>query len=414
MSNNFIPAGLISLGGYLPAKHVPEEQRSELVKFLREETLLYDEYIDEIEETGNLPGRVETNFDGWESQPWFEAWLEKLPPKKRSDPFQGAKERRRVPMDPYSWKNSLVPHPMLSSDAETLAGALAIFHSGIDKSEIDLVLCSSLVPDSHVPLDASLVQHKLGLENAGAYNVDTCCSSFVTMMEIAMNLVQCGTKKKVLIVGSALDSIINDKTTYYSVYIGDGAMAGIVGEVEDGYGLISSHSTSTGSRHEAIMFRKRKPNLMVPTVQGSTHEQEYVTFYDMEQCKEIAEEAHHDMKNVVGKALGKVGCGESDIDFFVTHQPVPWTPDVWRKALGLPKEKFYNSFEKYGNIAVAAAPTNHLEAVEQGLIKEGDRVIIASSGVGENHIAVYHRVSPQLIKNNCLASLQRVEESCLC
>jgi 3-oxoacyl-[acyl-carrier-protein] synthase-3 len=413
MSKTMKTAGLISLGGYLPAKPVPEEKCNDLVKYLREETLLYSEYIDEIEETGNLPGRIETNFDGWESQPWFEAWLEKLPSKKRADPFQGAEERRRVPMDPVSIKKSLVPHPMLSSDAETLAAAIAIFNSGIDKDEIDLVLCSSLVPDFHVPMDASLVQHKLGLKNAGAYNVDTCCSSFITMMEIAMNAVRCGTKKKVLIVGSALDSIINDKTTYYSVYIGDGAMAGIVGEVEDGYGFLSSHSTSTGSRHEAIMFRKRKPNLMIPTSQGSSHEQEYVTFYNKEQQKEIAMEADQDMYNVVNKTLGKIDCGLEDIDFFVTHQPVPWTPDVWRKALGVPKEKFYNSFKKYGNIAVAAAPTNHLEAIEQGLIKEGDRVLIGSSGVGENHIALYHRVSPELIKNNCLIS-EEVKEEALC
>jgi|GEM_PF-497398 len=414
MSKTMKSAGLISLGGYLPAKAVPEEKCNDLVEYLRKETLLHREYIDEIELTGNLPGRIETNYDGWESQPWFEAWLEKLPPKKRSDPFQGAKERRRVPMDPVSLRESLIPHPMLSSDAETLAAAIAIFNSGIDKDEIDLVLCSSLVPDSHVPMDASLVQHKLGLKNAGAYNVDTCCSSFITMMEIAMNAVRCGTKKKVLIVGSALDSIINDKTTYYSVYIGDGAMAGIVGEVEDGYGFLSSHSTSTGSRHEAIMFRKRKPNLMVPTIQGSSHEQEYVTFYDMEQCKEIAEEAHHDMYNVVNIALDKIDCDLKDIDFFVTHQPVPWTPDVWRKALGLPPEKFYNSFEKYGNIAVAAAPTNLLEAIEQGLIKEDDRVIIGSSGVGENHIAVYHKVSHELIKNNCLVSHENAKEAALC
>jgi 3-oxoacyl-[acyl-carrier-protein] synthase III len=65
-------------------------------------------------------------------------------------------------------------------------------------------------------------------------------------------------------------------------------------------------------------------------------------------------------------------------------------------------EKFYESFEKYGNMAVATAPINHLEAVEQGLIKEGDRVVIASSGVGENHIGVFHRVSPQLIRSNRL------------
>lgn len=398
----FKSAGIISMGGYLPAKDIPGNKQTQLAAFLKKETLLYPEYIRDIEEKGQLPGRIETNYDGWESQPWFDAWLERLPPKKRDNPFQGAKERRRVPMDPVSLRKSLRPHPMLSSDAETLAGAMALFNGGVNKDDIDLVLCSSLVPDLHVPLNASLVQHKLGLKNAGAYNVDTCCSSFITMLEIAMTYVRMGVKKKVLIVGSALDSIINDKSSYFGVYIGDGAAAAVIGEVEEGYGYISSESSSIGARHKAIIFQKRKPELLVTTQQGPTYEQEFVTFYNQELCKEIAHNAAHDMAKTVHKTIAKAGYGLEDIDFFVCHQPVPWAANAWREAVGVPIEKFYESFEKYGNMAVASAPINHLEAVEQGLIKEGNKVIIASSGVGENHIVVFHRVSPLLIKNNRL------------
>lgn len=395
-------AGLISLGGYLPAKEIPNNKLDKLVEFLKQETLLYPEYIDEIERTGRLPGRIETNYEGWESQPWFETWLENLPPKKRDNPFQGAKERRRVPMDPISLKKSLHPHPMLSSDAETLAGALAIFNGGVNKEEIDLILVHSLVPDLHVPLNASLVQHKLGLKNAGAYNVDTCCSSFLTMSEIAMSYVRMGLKKKVLIICSALDSIINDKVSYFSIYIGDGAAAGIIAETEGDYGYISSHSNSRGQRHKAIIFQKRKPYILIPTTQGPSYEQEFVTFYDQELCKEVAHHAKEDMADLVDKTLKKAGLDTKDIDFFVTHQPVPWTPHAWREAVGVSPSKFLETFEKYGNIASASLPTNLLEAVELGLIKEGDRVMAASSGVGENHIAVFQRITPQLIENNRL------------
>lgn len=395
-------AGLISMGGYLPAKEVPKNKRKDFVEYLRKETLLHPEYIDEIESTGQLPGRIETNYDGWESQPWFESWVETLPFKKRDDPFQGTKERRRVPMDPVSIKKSVHPHPMLSSDAETLAGALAIFNGRVNKDEIDLVLCSSLVPDLHVPLNASLVQHKLGLKNAGAYNVDTCCSSFITMSEIAMTYVRAGIKKKVLVIGSAIDSHINDKCSYFSVYIGDGVAAGIVGEVDDDYGYISSHSMSWGDRHKAIIFMKRKPNLLLTTQQGKTYEQEFVTFYNQENCKEIARNAPGDMAMTVNEVLEKSGKTLGDIDFFVTHQPVPWSPNAWREAVGIPESKFYESFEKYGNIAVASAPTNLLEAVELGLIKAGDNVMIASSGVGENYIALFQRIAPQFISSNRL------------
>jgi len=392
-------AGLISMGGYLPAKPIPAHKKDEMISFLRKETLLHHEYIDEIEQTGCMPGRIETNYDGWESQPWFDEWLSRLPAKKQSNPFQGAVERRRVPMDPVSVKKSFHPHPMLSSDAETLAAAKAIYNAGIDKDEIDLVLCSSLVPDLAVPQNASLVQHKLGLKNAGAINVDTCCSSFISMMEIAMNYVRCGARKKVLIVGSSLDSLINDKTTYYSVYIGDGAVAGIVGEVEEGYGYIASHSHSIGKRHKAIIFKSRSPEIFIPTNQGPSYEQEYVTFYDKDMQREIAHETQNDIIRVSSRMFAKTEYTEKDIDFLSTHQPVPWTPEAWRESLGVPREKMYQSFEKYGNIAVASSAVNHMEAIEQGLMKEGDRAMIVSSGVGENHIALFHRITPELVQN---------------
>jgi 3-oxoacyl-[acyl-carrier-protein] synthase-3 len=394
------------MGGYLPGKEVPEEKRGALSDYLRNRTSLHPEYIDCIQNEGRLPGTVETNYDGWESQPWFDAWVEQLPPKKRQNPFQGTTERRRVPLDPVSLKQSVHPHPMISSDAETLAGAMAMFNGDIAPEEIDLVLVSSLVPDYHVPLNASLIQHKLGLQNAGAYNVDTCCSSFVTMLELAMTYVRGGIKKKILVVGSAIDSLINDKCSYFSVYIGDGAVAAVVGEVEDEHGYISSHSISRGHRHSAIIFQNRQPTLIKTTSQGPSYEQEFVTFFDQQFCKEIAKNAQEDMVSVVNRTLEKGGFTVGDIDMLVTHQPVPWTPNAWREAIGVPADKFYESFAKYANIAVASAPTNMLEAVEQGLVKAGDRMMMASSGVGENLIAVFHRVPEQFIANNRLPAAQ--------
>jgi 3-oxoacyl-[acyl-carrier-protein] synthase-3 len=389
-------AGLVSLGGYLPGKEVPKSRRKRLEEVLAG-TLLHREYVESIAKTGRLPGTVETNEDGWTSKPWFEAWRKSLPPRKREDPFQGAKERRRVPMDPVSVKESVIPHPMLSSDAETLAGAIAIANSDLKPEDIDLVLVSSLVPDRHVPLNASLVQHKLGLRNAGAYNVDTCCSSFITALEMAETYVRTGLKKNVLVVVSSLDTIINDKSSYWSVDTGDAAVAGIVSQVEDGFGYLASHSISRGQRHAAIIFQHRSPYVFRGTSQGPNYAQEFVTFYDQELCKEIGSHAKDDMRDVATKTLAKLELTSKDLDFFVTHQPVAWAANAWREAIGVPREKFHETFERYANIACASAPTNLLEALEARKIKAGDKVLIASSGVGENHIAVLERASARLV-----------------
>lgn len=392
-------SGLISMGGYYPGKAFPQKSLQGFVKYLKTNTHLPKEYIEAMETTGKHPGWSESNEDGWVNQPWYEAWLQTLPEKKRQSPFQGGKYRCRVPMDPESIRTSRFPHPMLASDAETIAGAMAIFNSGLLKDEIDLVIVSSLVPDRHVPLNASLVQHKLQLQNAGAYNMDTCCSSFVTMMETAMALVNTGVKKNVLVVASSLDSIINDKSTYYSVCTGDAAVAGIVSKVEEEHGYITSASISNGTRHEAIVFKSRQPLLFKGTSQGPTHEQECVTFLNPELTRQIGATAQEDMLHVVSLALNKKGLSSKDIDFAAFHQPVKWAPNAWREAIGLAPEKFVETYELYGNIACAAAATNLLVALEQKLIKAGDNVLVASSGVGENHIALLQKVSVKLIES---------------
>ena len=392
-------AGMISMGAYLPARKLSSQRKSQLVTYLTNETLLQEEYVKQIDNNGQLPGRVESNYDGWEKQPWFQTWLKNLPLKKQDDPFQGTKERRRVPLDPESLRDSVTPHPMLPSDAETLAGAIALMNGGIDKDEIDLVMVASQVADLLLPPNASLVQHKLRLSNAGAYHIDTCCSSFVTMLEIAAGLIKAGLKRKILIIASYIDSLVNDKSTYFSVNTGDASVAAIISEVNEGYGFMASHSTSHGSRHDGVILQRRPPEISKSTDHGHSCEQSFVTFYNQSANKEIAANAQQDMVAVVNQALKKVGLSISDIDFCVTHQPVYWAGDVWREGLGVPKKRFYETFEIYGNIANCSAPVNLLEAIGLKLITAGDIVLIASSGAGENHIAVIERITEHLVNS---------------
>ena len=379
-------AGLVSIGGYLPRKKISPQLKKSLVSFLKSDTRLPQEYLDMIGADGRLPGFIETNEEGWKKQPWFDHWVRNLPPKKQADPFQGTEERRRVPTDPTSLKESVVPHPMMPSDAEIIAAAIAIINSGIDKNQIDLVLSFSQVPDYPLPSNASLIQHKLNLSDTGAYAVDSCCSSFLTMTELACGLVKSGVREAVLIVCSYIDSHVVDRSAYYGVYTGDAAVGAVVTRTTDGLGYIASASTSYGSRHDGIIFERRRPKLFKKTNWGPDCTQEFCTFYNLTACKEIAANTDRDMVEVVDKALAKADMTIEEIDFLVTHQPVPWAANAWREALGIPADKAYESFKKYGDIATCSAPVNLLEAVEKNLIAAGDTVLMASSGAGENYI----------------------------
>lgn len=388
---------MTSLTAYLPGSQIAPEFSKDLANHLRRHTHLPMEYIETIERERRLPGRTESNAQGWSEQPWFSSWLKQLPLKKQKDPFQGAEQRLRVPLDPSSIRDSLYPHPMLPSDAETIAGSMALVAAGIDPDSVDLLMVASQVPDRALPANSSLLQHKLGLANAGAYAVDTCCSSFVTLLELACALVRSGIKRRILIVASFIDSHVTDRSDYFSVVTGDAACAAVVEFKEDNCDFISSASSSHGSRHAGIIYERRPPRLLRTTGTSPNYAQEFTTFFDMAVCKEIAENAAADLHAVVTEAMMKVKFSTSDVDLLVTHQPVAWAPHVWRETLGVAKERFLETFSLLGNIANCCAPANLFIALSLGKVNVQQTLMLASSGAGENHIVVMIKASEKLL-----------------
>lgn len=307
---------------------------------------------------------------------WDDKEFLNLPPKKtKEDCFKGIKERRAFPMD------------MLPSDAEAKAGESALRNANVSPEEIDLVLVHSMVQDEVIPGNASLVQHKLGLKNAAAWNLDTCCSSFVSMLVCASNLIECGTFKKILVVTSVFHSKIIDENYYLSPHAGDGAGAVIIGQVPEEYGLVSSHFTSDGHYHDAFTVRERLPL-------GAQYRKHYdqipmrnLMTINYEKALEVGRHSLDHMEEVMFKTLEKVDLTTSDIDFFFSHQPSRWAHKAWRETLGLTEDKSFETFEIYGNLASTSIPASMFHAIKNNKIKKGDTILLASSGAGANHAA---------------------------
>lgn len=292
-------------------------------------------------------------------------------PKEKEKLFTGINERR------------IFPENLLPSDAEAVAARHAIKNSKLNYDDIDLVLCHSMMQDEVTPGNASLIQHKLGLKNAGAWNVDTCCSSFVTMLITASNLIMLGTFKNVLIVTSVIHSRMVPPTHYLSPALsGDGAAAVVVGRVSDNKGYITSACHSNGEYHNAFVMReaiKSTEDGVSPTI----------TFYtEAEKMKKMGRNSVVDMSNIMNKTLEKAGLASSDIDFLFTHQPVHWAHEAWRDAIGVPPEKAYQTFNKYGNLASTSIPVSLYEALKAKKLKDQDTILFVSSGAGENFSSV--------------------------
>lgn len=305
---------------------------------------------------------------------WDTIELGNLPTNNRN-PFEGIDERRVFPED------------ILPSDAEAEAGRLAILDAGISPEDIDLVMVQSMIQDEILPGNASLVQYKLGLKNAGAWNVDTCCSSFVTMVVNASNLIAMGEFRTVLIITSALNSQLSDFSDYLCINLGDGAGAIVMGEVPDHKGYMASFCNSQGEYHKAFTLMERMPYNQTRRSHYKPSPVRPVLTTDPVLIKETGRNSVKNMEAVLRRAMSKADVCAEDIDMFLSHQPCYWAHDAWRDSIGLPDTKSYQTFRKYGNMASASIPVNLFEAKQKGLFRDGDTVMLASSGAGENHIA---------------------------
>jgi 3-oxoacyl-[acyl-carrier-protein] synthase-3 len=72
----------------------------------------------------------------------------------------------------------------------------------------------------------------------------------------------------------------------------------------------------------------------------------------------------------------------SDVDFFLFHQANVRILEMCMKSLGVPREKTWINLDKYGNTSAATLPVCLDEALRQGAIKTGDKVLLTTFGGG--------------------------------
>jgi len=80
--------------------------------------------------------------------------------------------------------------------------------------------------------------------------------------------------------------------------------------------------------------------------------------------------------------LARAGKTIEDVDFVIPHQANINIIKTGMEKLGLPMSKTFTNLHKYGNTAGASVPIAMREAMDEGLIKEGDLVVTAAFGGG--------------------------------
>ncbi|SEH01635.1 3-oxoacyl-[acyl-carrier-protein] synthase-3 [Nonomuraea solani] len=115
------------------------------------------------------------------------------------------------------------------ADVATHAAAKALAGSGLDASDIDLVLIATCTQTERAPNVASRVAARLGVPGAALMDVGVSCSGFTHALAQADHAIRAGAATNALVVGADLMTTVTDWTDRTTcVLTGDGAGAVVI------------------------------------------------------------------------------------------------------------------------------------------------------------------------------------------
>lgn len=304
-----------------------------------------------------VPDRVVTNKELEEKLDTTDEWI-----RSRT-----GIEQRRVASDSES-----------TASLATVASLRCLEKSGLLATDLDLIIVATMTPNSVLPATACRVQAAIGAKNAGAFDVNIACSGFAYALSMGCSYVASGLAKRVLVVGSDVMSRVMDWTDRgVCVLFGDAAGACILGEVEEGYGLLAQSLGADGSGAE---------HLTIPAGAGAkpvgSGELVKKDFTLQMNGREVFRFAVQVMGNAAVAAAEKAGITPEEIDLFIPHQANSRIIESAAKRLGLPSEKVFKNVHQYGNTSCASIPLALSEAVESGRVFAGARVVLVGFGGG--------------------------------
>jgi len=273
----------------------------------------------------------------------------------------------------------LVDKGVATSDLAAEAARKALEQRGIGPSDVDAIIVATVTPDMFFPSTSCLVQHKLGAKNVWGFDLSAACSAFVYALQTGAQFIQTGAHKRVLVIGADVMSSIIDYTDRATcVIFGDGAGAVILEPAEDdSVGLIDYLHEIDGSGGCAL-YMPGGGSLNPSTCETVTKKMHYVH----QDGQTVFKFAVKKQTELCEKLLERNGIDARDIAAFIPHQANKRIITATADRLGLRPESVIINIDRYGNTTAGTIPLAMQTAREEGKLKKGDLVLLASVGAG--------------------------------
>ncbi|GEP19144.1 beta-ketoacyl-ACP synthase III [Pediococcus argentinicus] len=236
-----------------------------------------------------------------------------------------------------------------TSDLATKVGEELLQKSGLSAEQIDLIIVSTITPDSLTPATANLVQRKLNAKNAFSFDISSACAGFVFGLSTAEKFMRSGRYQHAIVISAETNSKMmdfQDRTS--AVFFGDGAGGVILSnsdQANDDFYVDEKINTAANGTEYIHSGRinpiKEIKSTNFPSLdafyQDGRKVFEFATGIVPEQMKTILEKNHL----------------TETIDYVIPHQANLRIIEQLSQKLDLPMEKFVVNVVDYGNTSSA-------------------------------------------------------------
>ncbi|MDX5895315.1 3-oxoacyl-ACP synthase III family protein [Rubrobacter radiotolerans] len=264
-----------------------------------------------------------------------------------------------------------------TSDMCVKAARQALENAGVSAGELDALIVSTFTFDQLLPSTALIVKEALGADRAVPLDINqAACAGGVYGLWLGSHLLQNERASYVLVIGAeCLSRVTDPRDRATRVFFGDAAGAAVLGQVAEGYGLLSCDFGSSLSYCVEIPAGGSKRPTGPHTVADRSH------FLKME-GREVLREAVAHLPETITNAVRRARSELGEVQHFFIHQANLNILKQVMKALGCPIERATINVDRYGNTGAATVFTVLHEAMDRGDVRHGDLFVISGIGAG--------------------------------
>ena len=281
--------------------------------------------------------------------------------------------------DEWIQKRTGIEARRFSDKSTTYMATEAAFEAvaSLDVETIDCIIVATYTPDTFIPTVANQVRSNLGIKRSiPSFDINAACSGFLYAFQNAHAFIKAEVYKRVLVIGADFNSRyldFADRST--AILFGDGAGAIVMEAASSGTidCVIGGETDVLGSITAPNLTDHPNPLLFRNLI---AHEHFKMKGSD------VFKFAVKTMEIEINTILKKHNLSMDDIDYVVSHQANQRILDSAARALKVPTHKFLSNVKGIGNTSAGSVPILLDEAVKDGRIQPGMKIIMIAFGGG--------------------------------